>query len=265
MSSVTVIIGIIVLLAVLVCYAFVSQAIQVKREKRKRLLAALNAQLRNFKFVLSGCPDGFLSKELKTLVLRSLIEVCEQLSKLAPKDPSFPQDLQVYTQQLTEAQRASTQTTQTKLESPQQIKDVKMSLEELHRFIFNLEGQGRLTRSQGDVFRNQIKQLVLRVTVDGYVLNGQTAKQAQKIKLALHYYDLALKLLIREGKAGTYADRIAQLKTITEELSSQLSEEEIAAPLQTGNEEDQAELDDEWNKFSEDSSDKIWKKKQVYD
>lgn len=266
MSSVTVIIGIIILLASLVCYAFVAQAIQVKKEKRKRLLAALSSQLRNFKFVLSGCPDGFLSKELKSLVLRSLIEVCEQLSKLQPKDPTPQQDLQIYTQQLTDTQRSASQQIYTKLESPQQIKDVKMSLEELHRFVFNLEGQGRLTRSQGDVYRNQIKQLVLRVTVDGYTLNGQAAKQAQKTKLALHYYDLALKLLTRENQSGTFTDQISQLQAITEELGKQLTEEEKDAPLQRAeSEEAQAALDDEWSKFADDRDSAIWKKKQLYD
>lgn len=265
MSSVTVITGIIVLLAALVCYAFVSQTLQNKREQKKRLLAALKSQSRNFKFILNGCPDGFLTKDLRLIVLRSLIDVSEQLTRLEPKEAQHGQDLKLFTQKLGEVQREAPNQAQGTLENPQQIKEIKMSLEELHRFIFTLEGQGRVTRNQGDVYRNQIKQLVLRITVDGYVINGQTARQSDKTKLALHYFDLALNLMLREGKPGMFDAKIQQMKALTEELGSQLSEEEGAAPLSEEDAETQAALDDEWDKFSEGSSDSIWKKKQVYD
>lgn len=265
MSSVTVITGIIILLAALVCYAFTAQTIQNKRERKKRLLAALKSQSRNFKFILNGCPDGFLTKDLKLILLRSLIDVSEQLSRLEPSEPQFSQDLKQYTQGLAEAQREAPSTTSVSIENPQQIKEVKMSLEELHRFIFNLEGQGRVTRNQGDAYRNQIKQLVLRITVDSYVINGQSAKQSGKTKLAHHNYDLALKLLAREGKPGVFTKKLQQLRAITEELKTQLSAEEDASPLSTEELEAQSELTDEWDKFSEDSSEDIWKKKQVYD
>ncbi len=265
MSTVTVITGIIILLAALVCYAFVSQTIHNKREQKKRLLAALKSQSRNFKFILNGFPKGFLTKELRLIVLRSVIEVSEQLTRLEPNDQQYTQDLKLFTDMLGEAQREQPSQEQAAIETPQQIKEIKMSLDELHRFIFNLEGRGRLARKQADAFRNQIKQLVLRTTVDGYVMNGRTARQASKTKLAHHYYNLALKLLQREGKAGLYDGKIQNLRVITEELASQLSEEEQSTPISAEDAETQAQLDSEWNKFSEDSTDSMWKKKQVYD
>lgn len=263
MSSVTVIVGIVVLLAALVCYAFVSQSMQQKAEQRKRLLAALKSQHRSFSFILSGCPDGFLTKELKTIVLRSLIEVSEQLTRIDPKEPQHAQNLKQFTQTLAEVQREAPTSAQVSIENPQQIKEIKMSLEELHRFVFKLEEQQRVTRNQADGYRSQIKQLVLRVTVDGYMLHGHAARQSQKAKLALHYYDLALKLLIREGKAGSFDQKIQQLRELIKNMTEKLTEEEAAAPIAM--EDGEESLGDEWSKFSEEASDDIWKKKQFYD
>ncbi|WP_096087607.1 hypothetical protein [Agaribacterium haliotis] len=266
MSTVTVISGIVVLLAALVCYAFVSQTIAQKREQRKRMLSKLKNQARGFKFMLNGCPDGFLPKELLMLIQRSLIDVTEQLSKLEPGEAVHAQELQTASSQLANAQREQgrADTQQVTLSTAQQIKDVKMSLEELHRFVFNLEGRAQLNRNQADAYRSQIKQLVLQATVDGYVLQGQTAQSSQKTKLAMHYFDLARQLMQREGHIGNYQARITQVTKILDELEQTL-QEEIAAGQHVANIEEENELEDEWSKFENDSADSQWKKKQIYD
>lgn len=261
MSSITVISLIIVLLAGLVCYAFVSQTIQQKREQKKRLLAALQAQARSFKFVLSGCPPGFLTKELTMLVQRNLIDVCEQLARLEPKEPKHLQDVQVYGAALADTQRQPPPSTREPIDNPQKVKEIKMSLEELHRYIFKMEGQQRINRTQADAFRAQIRQLVLQLTVDGYMLNGLNAENNDKIKLALHYFDLAESLMIREGQNGMFDAKIAQANSKIESLKQRMEDEGISTAEIDDNEKE--ELEGEWGKFSED--DDTWKKKQVYD
>jgi len=264
MSTVAVIVGIVILLAALVSYAFISQTLQQKREQRKRLLAALKAQARSFKFMLDGCPDGFLTKELKVIVLKSLVDASEQLLALTQGEKTtYSQDIQTYNSMLSEALRSPPTKHSVQLESAQQIKEVKMSLESLHKFVFKQEEQKKLNRSQADSHRSQIKQLVLQVSVDGYILHGKQAAQNDKTKLAVHYFDLAIKLLVREGKAGAFDNRIAQLKQVHSELMEKLSEEE-AVELPMEDPETQADLDEEWDKYSTDSED-IWKKKNVYD
>ena len=79
MSSVAVIVLIIVVLASLVCYAFISQTMAHKREQQERLIGALSLKARNFKFMLSGFPQGFLPPELTLLVQKSLISLCLHL------------------------------------------------------------------------------------------------------------------------------------------------------------------------------------------
>ena len=260
MSPVTLISGIIILLAALVCYAFAAQTLQVRRERRKRLLAALKHQLRNFKFVISGCPEGFLTRELKLLVLRSLIEVSEQLCQLEPNVATHTQDLELYNEELAKTQRQTSAGPGMQLQTLQQSKEAKMSLEELYRHVVSQAGMGRISATHAELYKTQIKQLALQVTADAYSLNGQIALQQDKPKLALHYFDLALKLLRRESKPGLFEQKIVALV----ERCTQLRELLMTRQDRENDEEEQL-LEEQWEKFAADDSSDLWRKKQIYD
>lgn len=260
MSTITIISILIVLLATLVCYAFIYQTLQHRREKRARLLVALKARARTFKFMLSGCPEGFLPRELTILVQRGLIEVLEQLSKLEPREPAHKQDLQIVNAHLLQTQRQTGPKSTVPLQNHQQIKEARICLEELHRYIVLQEARQALAHNQAEAYRNQIRQLVLQITVDGYTLNGVTAKQKDKPKLALHYYELALNLLVREQRGGSQQANIERIRAIVEDLSAQVAQEEAHKPGPSAAEQEVAE---EWDKFGEE--DTLWKKKKIYD
>lgn len=263
MSSVTVITGIIIILCVLVCYAFVFQTIQNKRQKRARLLSALQARARTFKYMLSGFPANFLSKDLTLLVYRSLIEVCEQLVRLDPNEASYAQDLQSYSNQMLEVQKQTRPSATPRIDSPQQIKEIKMCLEELHKFLYQLEAKNVLPKKQADSFRNQIKFLVLQVTVDNYTINGRKAMHADKKPLSLHYFNLALNLIVREGKTFQFQEKAEELKAIIAELEKEVTNERVQVPISDQEQAEQAEVEEEWDKFSDQEDN--WKKKNVYD
>lgn len=259
MSSVYIISSIVILLAILACYAFVSQTLALRRQHRERLLTVLTAKVRNFKHMLSGFPTGFLPKDLTVLVLRSLIDMYEQLVDIDPDNAQYRQDLQSVSQQLNEVQRQTKPVAPAAIDNPQQLKDAKTCLEELHKFVFQLEGKGALNRTQADNYRNLIKQLVLQVTVDAYLFSGRHARQASKTRLAIHYYTLAHKLLSKENKAGAQDKKLAAINQILQELQDKLQEEE---PHANGPAKPVEDTEADWNKLKPDDS---WKKKQVYD
>ncbi len=264
MSTASVIVVIVVILGVLVSYTFVHQTVQTKREQRLRLLTALKSRSRTFKFMLNGFPDGFLSKELKLLVQRSLADVSEQLSKLEPKDPQYLQDLQLVNTQMMETQRQTSRPESPMLENPQQLKDVRAALEELNKYIYKLEAKQTLPRNQAAAMKNQIRTLALQLTVDGHCLNGKQARQAGKVKLALHYYDLANSLIKREAKTEALKPRLIKIQQMLEQLNQRMQEEQDLSPL---SEQEQAEAEDvenQWDKFSS-SKEEVWKKKNIYD
>lgn len=263
MSSIQVISSIIVLLAGLVCYAFIAQTLRVKKEQRERLLAVLKRRNNTFKFMLSGFPKGFLPKDLTLLVQRSLIETCDQLAKLDPRTPEYQQDLKIISEQMMNTQRQSGPQSPRYLETQQQVKEVKMCLEELYRFVHQQQQKGQLPSNLADGLSNQIKQLVLQITVDSYVMRGAASKQSSKAKLAHHYYDLALKLLLREGRGGSHDERIAEIKALLPELEKKMNEEAEQPQAEEQELANQAEMDEEWDKFGD--KEDFWKKKHAYD
>lgn len=263
MSTAAIIISIICLLGALVLYAFAAQTIQQKREHRKRLIAALKSRARTFKYMLNGFPPNFLTKELIVLVQRSMADVCEQLSKLEPNEPSHVQELQLVTSQMVESKRQSGPGKAVSLESQQQIKDVKLGLEELYHFIDTLDRKQTLPRSQAEIYRAQIKHLALGISVDSYCLHGKQAMQSEKTKLAIHYYELALKLLTRENKRSVHEARIQSIREILTELEKRMESEDPQMNLSSQEIAEQEGVQDEWDKFNQ--KDTQWKKKNVYD
>lgn len=258
------IIGIIVaLLIALSCYAFISQSIDKKRKQKQRLLGALKTRSRNFKFMLNGFPPDFLTRDLQILVNRCLVDVTEQLARLEPGNKSYVEELQLFSSQLEEIKRKPQSDKRKQLDNPQQVKEVKRYLQELNKFIAQMVSRGNINKAQSASYEKQIKNLVLQMTVDAYLMNAKQSQQSDKKRLAVHYYTLALKLLTKENAKGTYLKQITQLKQVIAKLEAQLAEEE---PEYKESEHSAASKDaaaEEWEKIDQD--DDSWKKKRVYD
>lgn len=263
MSSVAVIVLIIVILACLVCYAFISQTLAQKREQRERLVGALTLKARNFKFMLSGFPQGFLPPELTMLVQKSLMEIHSQLADLEPENTTHKGELQMLSQQMTDARRRSSSKGNVRLENPQQISEVKACLEELHKYVFQLEEKHRIPRENADAHRASIRELVVNITVDSYDIAGKQALEKDKPRLALHNLELALRLMERERKSGNFDQRITELQQQCAGLSTKISEEDSSSTGPDLEPEDKEQLDNQWDEFAE--KEPVWKKKQVYD
>lgn len=262
MSSITIIASIVILLVALVCYAFFSQTVQHKSQQKTRAIQAMQARARNFRYILTGIPPDFLTKDLTLLVQNSLIDVLESLTKLEPKVDTYKAELATLVQQKNALQNQADTSANGTIDNPQQIKEVKACLEELYKFIFHLEEKRTFTREQADNYRARVKQLVLQLTIDSYVIHGRGAKDKGKLQLAMHHFQLALNLMLKERKQGNFEGRIAQLEAVIEDLQAQLKEQnEEEAPQIKENSGDDA--NEEWADFGKENAD--WKKKQIYD
>ncbi len=264
MSSTSIIALIIVLLVALLAYAFVSQTMERKRKQRKRMLAALKLRVKDFKYMLSGFPPDFLSKDLSALVHRCLIEVLEQLVGLEPSNKAYVDELALFSKQLEEAKRKPKKESRTKLTNPQQVKEVKSMLQSLHNFIGLQQQRGNLSTAQFKQYESQIKQLVVQITVDSYILNAKQAQGSNKGRLAIHYYTLAKKLLAKESGGADYQKQIQKLNTVIDELEKELAVQEPEYEVDKDAEATREQASSEWDEFNKEPEDP-WKKKSVYD
>lgn len=247
-------VGFFAILLLAAAYLMFANAQQKRREQRQRLTTILKARRNLFKELLTGFPTGFLPKELTTLLLRSLRDTAEQLVQIEPKVDSHKEELKAYSTQLSQIMDAAPHQ-RVRLTNIEQIQEARKLLQELFRFIGIQEQSHQLTNLDASAHKDQIKRLALQITVDGHMIQAKTALNVGKAKLAIHYYNLALKLLASENSGSAFDKQITQLTQQIAKIQASLAVKPIeeAADSETK----------DWENFEENSAD--WKKKNLYD
>ncbi|MCE2028577.1 hypothetical protein [Sessilibacter corallicola] len=256
MTSVYIASGIIIVLIIVLCYAFMIQTVAKKREQQQRMIQILEQRIKNFSVLISGFPQGYLPKELNLLIYQQLIDATNQLIQLNSKETRYREELEIYSREHAEIQRRPPSTKRVKLNSPKQSKEVKQYLTELNKFVHRLHKRSKLSSSEFDNYTAQIKQLVLFIAVDNYSAHAQAAESSDKPRMALHYYTLAKNLLTKEVKdksMKTQVDALNQHIERLQKLTSVPEETEAEADSDNGN----------WDQFNSDGD--AWKKKAIYD
>lgn len=261
MSSLSIAIVIVGLLIFLISYAFIYQALEKRRKQRLRLITALKHRQRGFKRMLISFPPGFLTKDLSLVLYRALIDASEQLSRLEPRERSHKEDVTVFTKELETVQQKESPS-RSRMDKPEQIADIRRQIQELHHFIIQQAERGNISKSHAQAYGDQIKRLVLQMSVDAYAANAKQAQEAGKLRLAMHYYGLARKLLVRENAGHGYQKQIIQLNGIIAKLEEKLAQEAPDSPAVKQAEATPPESK-EWERFEE--QEEQWKKKQIYD
>lgn len=259
--SIYIVASIIVLLSALAGYAFISQSIEKKRVQRQRILMTLKTKQRNLVHLINGFPPNFLTSDLLSLIYRALIDTSEQLSKIEPKDQRHLDDITLYTNQLDTLPKNNA-AQRIRVDNPQAMKEIRQHLTELQHFLTQQEAQKIINKVQLGAFIDQVKRLSLQMAVDAYLYHAKLAQQAGKLRLAIHYFTLAKKLLIAENTTRGYDKQITQLEEITQKLEekAQLTGE-VSAPVDVATSDPAAK---EWENFNPPDGD-AWKKKQIYD
>ncbi|GGY68056.1 hypothetical protein GCM10011613_10340 [Cellvibrio zantedeschiae] len=259
--SIFIVAAVLALLLAIAGYAYITQSIEKKRIQKQRILMTLKTKQRNLIHLINGFPPNFLTGELLSLVYRALIDTCEQLSKIEPKDQRHLDDITLYNNQLDTLPKNNT-AQRARVENPQAMKEIRQHLQELQHFLVQQEALKIINKVQFGAYTDQVKRLSLQMAVDAYLYHAKLAQQANKLRLAIHYFTLAKKLLIAENTTRGYDKQIAQLEEITAKLEekAQLTGE-VSAPAEVATPDPTAK---EWENFTPPDGD-AWKKKQIYD
>jgi len=247
------------LLLALAGYAFITQSIEKKRIQKQRILTTLKTKQRNFVHLINGFPPNFLGSDLLALIYRALIDVCEQLNKIEPKDPRHQDDVTLYTNQL-DALPKNSQAQRVRVEAPQAMKEIRQHLQELQNFLVQQEATKVINKVQFVAYVDQIKRLILQMSVDAYLYQGKQAQQVGKLRLAIHFFTLAKKLLAAENASRAYDKQIAQLDGILIKLEEKV---QLSATTESANSAEASSATKET--IGEHRPEDSWKKKQMYD
>lgn len=253
MSTTTIIIAVSASLAVLVIVVFALQQFERSNQAKQATIAALKTRLRNFQYLLEGFPDGFLSRDLRVLVCRCLLDALEQLVKLEPRHAQHRQELAAVSERMQQLRNQPQQGAYQPLGNGEQIQEVQRLLTNLLGVVEKLTESKRLTPVEGSHYRNEISALTLRITLDGYLQAAQQAMPAGKPRVAAHYYRLAADKMRKHNGNGVFSDQLQLCEQRIAELE-QLAEhhEPVSAAPPEG-----------WQGLTEEEE--AWKKKSVYD
>ncbi len=243
-------------------YSFLNHSIEKRRIRKQRIVTALRARRNVFRDLATGFPPGFLSKDLVALLYRSIIDCCDQLTRIEPKDSSHQDQLAHYTTQLNELNNQAP-TVKVRLENPQQIREARQLLQELLKFVVQQATQKLLNPVQAEAYADQIKRLMMQIAVDGHIFNAKQSQTVGKLRLAIHHYGLARKAMVSENSSHSFDKQIVQLDALIKKL------EEKAASLTSDTEQKadaQKQLPNkEWEKIKPSEKKEDWKIKNLYE
>lgn len=256
--STAVIVGIIIGgLAILVAVAVTLQTIDKNNKEKRRLEAALKSRARNFDYMLSGFPEGFLNRDLQVLVCNCLEEVYSQLAQIDPRNKEYNNKLSKAQTQLAECKAKPADNSTVTLTDTAQIKEVQKMLGGLYNFISKLAASKRLNTKEAKVYGKQVRRLMVQTSTDVLIEPIKDALQLGKYRLAIHYLHMAVDKMNKENEDGFYSDRVNKHLLRIAELEQQ------ASSTETGNTDATAESAAEWEEINK--PDDSWKKKAVYD
>lgn len=260
MSTEAIILLLVVSVAALIGVAVVMQTVERNREERIRAESQLRKRLENLVYMLDHFPPSFLSTDLKGLVCKSVIDVYEQLLKIAPRNQEYQEGLQAIAKRWNDIKNGNNAGYQP-LDNTNQVRDTKALLGLLNNFINRLFETGSITKLQAAEYSRQLKQLFSQTAIDQYSIAARKAEGDQKFRLAIHYYQSAIDKMKKSALDGAMHDQIVAYQKRMVELTELLPSQPDAG---SASDLESAERDKEWSTFVS-TDDDAWKKKKVYD
>lgn len=263
MTQIYITIGIIAIIAALVCYVFIKQTLNDRKQDKERLHRILVKRAKDLLQIISAFPQGYLPKEVMVFIYRTIIDAFEQLTKLNPAEAEYIEALKVHSAQLEAIIRQPESNKSIQLQSTSQINELRQYLHMLNNFLQKSLERHNITQKQYGHYKLLVKELIIKLAVNNYMISAKQATQIDKPKLAIHYYDLAKKLLIKETPAN-YKNLLQSIESLIQPLTQEEQKAEVDQQVITEDNEQEAQSpeDKEWAEFQEDSG---WKKKNIYD
>lgn len=265
MTQIYITIGLITVIALLVCFVFIRQTIGERKRERDRLQRVLVKRAKDLTQMVSAFPENFLPNELVVFIYRCIIDAYEQLTKLVPEDNNYLDELKMHSAQLEAVVRTPDKKQTVDMQSTTQINELRQYLNLLGKFLQKSMERQHISSKQHAHYKTLLKELIVKLAVNNYKITAQQAANNGQTKLAIHYYDLAKKLLMRDTPTD-YSDQIAHIEESEKPLLAIEAQTKEAERTKQAEEQENSSDDpqgkSEWSDFEEDAG---WQKKNVYD
>ncbi len=247
--------GIVIVLAVLACYALFTHSVNSKREKRRLFINSLKSRARKIDETMSCFPPNYLGSALTLIIQQALVVTYEELCELQPEEEKHKGMLQQANERYLAFSKQKGSNQLKSLSNARQITGTRKNLKLLLKFFQQLGQKGALNHTKASEARTIIKNKMALLAADEHDILARGALANGKHQLAAHYFTQANAVLSKYNSDQVFNENIRNHQEWISSASDMAKAEQ--ARIKAEKEAMEAESK-KWD-------DGDWKKKNFYD
>jgi hypothetical protein len=240
-------------LFLVIAIGYASQIVEKHNLEKARLRADLNDRLRRCVTVADALPGQMITPQLKTMLTRLELYLCERLLPLERKNPAHAARMQALTSALAGGETAATNPP-VKIASEAQAKQLRLLLEDLHAQVVWAAKQRQLDQDSAKFWLQEIQRLLVQLHVEYFDNMGRQALQQRQPQKARLTFERGIQYLRKQPQTPEHQARIAAFAALIEVALG--AEQERQQP----NPEEPSQLAEGLKDLDDDD----WKKNNIY-
>ena len=237
-----------------IAFAIFLQLKEQARLEKLRKVAALNNQLRQVRRYLDEMPPQYQPKDMKLWLFSRIIAIHDQLIALQP-DATLTRRRQNLATEMKEFQASKQKRRAKPMNDELAIIEVRRMFESFKSYLILAQKEKNIDADVANRYKKLLDFFHYKVNSDYHSHLARKAFLSGQISDALEKYKEALAQLNPIKDSAEAQATILKLQELIQEIEDDLilqkAEEEVSRDMDTAGEE---ELDDEWNKFMEEST-----------
>ena len=237
-----------------IAFAIFLQLKEQARLEKLRKVAALNNQLRQVRRYLDEMPPQYQPKDMKLWLFSRMISLYDQLIALQP-DATLTRRRQHLATEMQEFQGSKLKRRAKPMNDELVIIEVRRLFESFKSYLIVAQKEKKIDSEVANRYSKLLNFFHYKVSSDYHSHLARKAFLSGQMSVALEKYEESLSQLNPIKESVEAQSTILKLKELIQEIEDDLAlqkaEEEISRDMDS---EGEVELDDEWNKFMEEST-----------
>ncbi len=202
----------------LIMLFYISHSIEKQRREKALLLANLSDYVYRLQRVLDSIPLGYISKDLKLVLLGQIKSRLEKLVSLAPHKDRFRKSLDSTVGQIAELSKVTTQVSPPPLKNKDEVENLRVMLQDLSKIVEHMAASNVITAPDAKRHMLDLQKSYSSANISLMISNAEAAKAQNKPKVALVHYKNALAEMHKRNQTNMYDAKIQQITAIVSEL-----------------------------------------------
>lgn len=235
-----------------IVFAIVLQLKEQARLAKLRKVAALNNQLRQVRRYLDEMPPQYQPKDMRLWLFSRMLQIYDQLLALQP-DATLTRRRNHLAEEIEEFQTSKQKRRAKPMNDEVLIVEVKRLFDSFETFLTMAQRDKEIDSDLSYRYIQLMHFFKYKINADYYAYLARKDFLSGRMDKALELYKEALSQLSPIKESAQAKPLILKLKDVIQELEEDLALQKAEEEIGRNMDDEKEELDDEWNKFIEDS------------